>query len=76
MNTSPSKQALIQTSWDDDAHVWLATSFNILGLAIEANTIEELRQEIEYILPDLIELNGLNFSAMGYHLECSTPKMP
>jgi hypothetical protein len=45
-------------------------------LAVEADTIEEVRQEIAFVLPDLIELNGLNFSATGYELECSTPKIP
>ncbi len=76
MNDSPSKRARIQTQWDDEARVWIATSSDISGLVVEADTIEELRREIDLILPDLIELNHDDPPKLEYHFECSTPKTP
>jgi predicted RNase H-like HicB family nuclease len=76
MNDSPSKRARVQAQWDDEVQVWIATSCDISGLVIEADTIEKLRLEIDLILPDLIELNHDDPAKLEYHLECSTPKMP
>jgi predicted PolB exonuclease-like 3'-5' exonuclease len=50
---------LVRADWDEDAHVWFATSDDIDGLAIEASTLEELRQKILAVVPELAELNGL-----------------
>jgi predicted RNase H-like HicB family nuclease len=76
MTSSPPTRSRIQTQWDDEARVWIATSSDISGLVIEAETIEELLQEIDLILPDLIELNHDDPAKLEYHLECSTPKTP
>jgi hypothetical protein len=68
------KRCLIETSWNDEVRVWIATSTDVLGLVVEAETIAELRQEIELLLPEFIDLNGIDLPKMEYSLRCSTPK--
>jgi hypothetical protein len=46
----------IDAAWDDEANVWLATSADVPGLVVEAETWPSLVHEIELVLPDLLEL--------------------
>jgi hypothetical protein len=55
------KSIIVHASWDDEARVWVATSEDVAGLAIEAETIERLAEKVVPALSDLIELNGLRF---------------
>jgi predicted RNase H-like HicB family nuclease len=48
----------VAAQWDDDAEVWFASSDDVPGLAIEAATTEALIQELETLIPDLLEMNG------------------
>ena len=51
-------QALkINAEWDNEAAVWVATSDDVNGLAIEASTIDALIERLKIVIPDLIELN-------------------
>ena len=50
---------IIDTSWDESAEVWVATSDQVLGLATEAPTIEQLTQKLRFIIPELLQLNQL-----------------
>lgn len=50
---------LVQAHWDDEARVWVATSNDIQGLAVEADTQEELNEKVTAAVQDLIELNGV-----------------
>lgn len=43
--------------WDDEASVWVATSQDVDGLAIEATTMDALIQRLKIVIPELIELN-------------------
>jgi predicted RNase H-like HicB family nuclease len=47
----------INAMWDDEASVWVATSQDVDGLAIEASTIDALIQRLKIVIPELIELN-------------------
>lgn len=49
----------VRAEWDDDAKVWVATSNDISGLAVEAATIEEIREKVTAAVCDLVELNGV-----------------
>lgn len=49
---------IVRADWDAEAGVWVATSADIDGLALEAETIEALSAKLSAALPDLIELNG------------------
>lgn len=47
----------ILAEWDPEASVWVATSEDINGLAIEAPTLERLAERLPGALEDLIEFN-------------------
>ena len=47
----------ILAEWDPEASVWVATSEDIRGLAIEAPTLERLAERLPGVLDDLIEGN-------------------
>jgi hypothetical protein len=55
----PIASIIVRANWDDDAGVWVATSKNIDGLAVEAPTLEALEPKVLAALSDLIELNGI-----------------
>ena len=48
----------ILATWDAEAGVWVATSEEVLGLATEAETIPDLVEKLERILPELLVENG------------------
>ena len=48
----------IDAFWDDEAKVWLATSGDIAGLCVEADTWGRMIEEVRLLLPDLMPLNG------------------
>ena len=51
---------VVHATWDEEASVWVATSNDIEGLAVEADTMEELEPKVKAALSDLIELNGIS----------------
>jgi hypothetical protein len=53
-----SKLITIQARWDDEADVWLATSEDVPGLVVEADTWPAMIEEVRLVLPDLLELSG------------------
>jgi len=50
---------IVRADWDEEARVWVATSREIDGLAVEADTIEDIKQKVTDAISDLIQLNGL-----------------
>ena len=60
----------IQMTWDKEAAVWVATSDDVPGLALESGSFDALIERVKYAVPELMELNHRNDSA--YHLNfCS-----
>lgn len=49
---------VVRASWDEEAHVWVATSDDVPGLVAEARTPEELSEKLQVMVPELLELNG------------------
>ena len=49
---------VVRAFWDDEANVWVATTSDIDGLSVEAESMELLRVKVLDALSDLIELNG------------------
>lgn len=47
----------VEVIFDADANVYVATSPTIRGLVIEANTLDNIRSEVEMALPELLNLN-------------------
>jgi hypothetical protein len=48
----------IDARWDDEAHVWIATSRDTPGLVVEAPSWQSMIDEVRSVLPDLLDLNG------------------
>ncbi len=63
---------IIDAFWDIESGVWVATSDDVLGLATEAPTIEQLTQKLHIMIPELIQVNQLlpeNYQgAIGFEL--------
>lgn len=53
----------VNANWDDEAGVWVATSQDIDGLAIEASTVDALIQRLKIVIPELMALNHPELSA-------------
>lgn len=52
---------VVRADWDDEAGVWIASSSDIDGLAVEAPTVDLLYDKVSGALLDLLELNGDGF---------------
>jgi Domain of unknown function (DUF1902) len=48
----------IDARWDPEASVWIATSNDVPGLVVEADTWPAMIEEVRLVLPDLLELSG------------------
>lgn len=42
---------------DDEANVYIATSPDLTGLVVEAETLDELEKEVRGLVPELLTLN-------------------
>jgi hypothetical protein len=54
------RSIIVHVAWDDEAGVWVATSGDIDGLAVEGETIGILEPKIYAAIRDLLELNGID----------------
>ncbi len=52
------KELQVLAEWDDEACVWVASSPDVYGLNVEAETLEQLSVKVAGALQDLFELNG------------------
>jgi hypothetical protein len=48
----------INARWDGEAAVWIATSEDVPGLVVEADSWPAMIEEVRLVLPDLLELSG------------------
>jgi hypothetical protein len=44
----------VRTLWDAEAHVWIATSDDVPGLVVEAESLRSLIKEVRLALPELL----------------------
>lgn len=51
------KTLFIRAEWDDEAHVWVATSDDVQGLVAEATTEEALLKKLHVLIPELLDAN-------------------
>jgi len=49
---------IVCAEWDEEAAVWVASSNDIEGLAVEADTFEALEPKVVTAITDLLEMNG------------------
>lgn len=53
-----SRAITVTARWDNDAKAWLATSEDVAGIVVEADTWAGMIEEVRLVLPDLLELSG------------------
>ena len=53
-----SRSITINARWDPEAGVWIATSDDVTGLVVEADTWPAMIEEVRLALPDLLEVSG------------------
>lgn len=53
-----SRDIAIQARWDGEANVWIATSNEVRGLVVEADTWASMIDEVRLVLPELLEVSG------------------
>ena len=53
-----SRSITIKARWDGEASVWIATSEDVHGLVVEADSWPDMIKEVRLVLPDLLELSG------------------
>jgi len=59
---------------DDEANVYVATSNDLHGLIVEAETLDELEKEVIALTPELLALNNPRFiKKSATHLSFSQP---
>lgn len=49
----------VLAQWDAEAGVWAAASNDVPGLAAEAASLDELFRDLQLLIPELLELNGM-----------------
>lgn len=52
------RSIIVRADWDPEAEVWVASSEDICGLAVEAHDLDALKDKVMAALIDLVELNG------------------
>jgi hypothetical protein len=52
------RDIVIHARWDGEASVWLATSEDVPGLVVEADTWPAMINEVQLVLPELLEMSG------------------
>jgi predicted RNase H-like HicB family nuclease len=53
------KPLFVRAEWDEEAHVWVATSDDVPGLATEGDTLEGLVDKLKTMIPELLDANGI-----------------
>lgn len=56
-----SRMILVRAQRDTAAGVWVATSEDVPGLVTEADTLEELRDKVLVMIPELLKANAIDF---------------
>ncbi|MDP2051941.1 MAG: DUF1902 domain-containing protein [Cypionkella sp.] len=49
---------IVRATWDEEARVWVATSTDIAGLVVEADSLEALKDRVTGAIADLLDANG------------------
>jgi predicted RNase H-like HicB family nuclease len=58
----------VSLEWDNEAYVWVATSPDVPGLALESGSLDALMERVKFALADLLDLKNTNI-AINFHAE-------
>jgi predicted RNase H-like HicB family nuclease len=60
------RRIVVRAEWDSEAKVYVAESEDVPGLITEAATAEQLVAKLRLMVPELLELNGLDEANSEY----------
>ena len=66
---------IVRADWDEEAGVWVASSNDIDGLAVESETLEKLAEKVCAAIVDLVELNGFGVSGSDLPVHIMADKL-
>ena len=52
----------VALTWDDEAYVWLASSADVPGLALESGSLDALMERVKFAIPDLLDMKDTNLT--------------
>ena len=58
----------VSLTWDDEAYVWLASSNDVPGLALESGSLDALMERVKYTIPELLDIKNTNIT-IDFHAE-------
>ena len=61
----------ITFTWDDEAHVWIATSDDAPGLVMEHGSFDALIERVRYGILDLLEDEGRIYDDISLNFDIS-----
>ena len=52
----------VSLTWDNEAYVWLASSADVPGLALESGSLDALMERVKVTIPDLLDLKNTDLT--------------
>jgi len=52
----------VSLNWDDEAYVWMASSDDVPGLALESGSLDALMERVKYAIPDLLDIKDTDIT--------------
>jgi hypothetical protein len=52
----------VSLTWDNEAYVWLASSEEVPGLALESGSLDALMERVKYSIPDLLDIKDTDIT--------------
>ena len=52
----------VSLTWDNEAYVWLASSVDVPGLALESGSLDALMERVKVTVPDLLDLKDTDLT--------------
>lgn len=72
--SDPDLSALtVRAEWDSEAGVWVAESGDVLGLVMEAETLDQLVERLRTLVPELLALSGAARPTVSIELVTENP---
>lgn len=59
------KEFFVCAAWDDEAEVWFVAETDVPGLVTEAPSIDALAEKLKVMIPEMLELNGIDVPEPG-----------
>ena len=61
-------ECTVSLTWDNEAFVWMASSGDVPGLALESGSLDALMERVKIAIPDLLNLRNTDLT-IGFRAE-------